>query len=343
MKLKTPADFAALARERGMKDADLKIGTVAATGLDPKLSAAVFAVPEGAVTPPVQGPFGWVILRAAKVIPGEMRTFDQVKDEIKANLVKARAAAKVTEIGNKLEDERGSGGTLAEAAMKLGLAVHHVTAVDRMGMTPEKSQADLPKVPQLLDTAFQTESGEDSDLFQSMDGQYFALKVNSVTPPAVKPLDSVREEVKEGFIADARAKLLQTKVQALSEEAKKSGGLADAGKAVGHPPVTSMPLKRGDMNDVFSPQLIGQMFAAPPGTVLTGPAGKGNGVVLTRVAKVIHPQPDLSSADYVNFRRTAAQQLSVTAIDSLAAAARKQAGVNIHQATVQRVLGDAPQ
>ena len=32
-----------------MKDADLKLGTVAATGLDPKLSVPVFAVPEGAV------------------------------------------------------------------------------------------------------------------------------------------------------------------------------------------------------------------------------------------------------------------------------------------------------
>jgi hypothetical protein len=85
------------------------------------------------------------------------------------------------------------------------------------------------------------------------------------------------------------------------------------------------------------------MFSAPPGTVVNGPAGKGNGVVLARVAKVIHPQPDVSSADYINFRRTAAQQLSVTAIDSLAAAARKEAGVNIHQATVQRVLGDTPQ
>jgi hypothetical protein len=104
-----------------------------------------------------------------------------------------------------------------------------------------------------------------------------------------------------------------------------------------------MPLKRGDMSDVFSMQLIAQLFAALPGAVVTGPAGSGNGIVLARVAKVIHPEPDLSSADYVNFRRTAAQQLSLTAVDSLAAAARKKAGVNVHQATVQRVLGDTPQ
>jgi peptidyl-prolyl cis-trans isomerase D len=342
-KIKTAADFTALARERGLKDEDLKLGTVAASGLDPKLSAPVFAVAEGGVTAPVQGPFGWVILRAAKVIPGEMKTFDSVKDEIKAGLVKARTGAKLTEVANKLEDERGGGGSLAEAAMKLGLTVHHVAAADRKGMTPEKSESEIAKVPVVLDQVFQTESGEDSDLFQSPDGQYFAVKVNSITPPAIRPLDSVREEVKEGFMTEARNKLLQAKVQRLADQAKSSNSLADAGKALGHAPVTSMPLKRGDMSDVFSAPLIGQVFASPPGTVVTGPAGQGNGIVLARAVKVVHPEPDVSSAEYVNFRRTATQQLSMTAVDSLAAAARLKAGVNIHQPTVERVLGDTTQ
>ena len=342
-KIKTAADFTAAARERGLKDEDLKLGTFASGGLDPKLSAAVFAVPEGGVTPPVQGPFGWVILRAAKVIPGENKSFDQVKDQIKADLVKARAGAKVTDIANAFEDSRGSGTPLAEAAMKQGLMVHHIAAVDRQGMTPEKADADIPKQPQFLDQVFRTETGEESDLFQSQDGQYFAVRVTGVTPPAVKPLDSVREEVKAGFAADIRSKLLQAKVQRLAEQAKKSGSLADAGKSLGHPPVRGMPLKRGEMNDVFSMNLMAQLFSVPPETIITGPTGKGNGYVIARVVSVDHPKPDLSSAEYTNFRRGAAQQLSETTVDSLAAAARKREGVNIHQATLQRVLGDTQQ
>jgi len=342
-KIRSGADFIQVAHERGLKDEDLKLGTFAPNGLDPKLSTAVFAVPEGGVTQAVQGPFGWVILRAAKVIPGENKSFDQVKDQIKTDLVKARAGAKVTDIANAFEDSRGSGTALAEAAMKQGLMVHHVAAVDRQGMTPEKANADIPKAPQFLDQVFRTETGEESDLFQSQDGQYFAVKVAGITPPAVKPLDSVREEVKEGFTTEARGKLLQTKVQSLADEAKKTGGLADAGKALGHAPVKGMPLKRGDMSDVFSMNFMGQLFGAPPGTIVTGPAGKGNGYVIARIVSVDHPQPDLGSPEYANFRKTAAQQLSETAVDSLAAATRKQAGVNIHQATLQRVLGDTQQ
>src|ERR1700704_3118695 len=246
-KIKTAAEFTAAARERGLKDEDLKLGTFPASGLDPKLSAAVFAVPEGGVTAPVQGPFGWVILRNAKIIPGESKTFDQVRDSLKADLVKARAGAKLTDIANAFEDSRGGGTPMADAATKTGL-------------TPEKTPADIPKQPQFLEQVFQTEAGEEGDLFQSEDGQYFAVKMTGVTAPAVKPLDSVREEVREGFTAEARGKLLQAKVQALAAQAMKTGNLAEAGKTVGHSPVTAIPMKRGEMNDVFSTALVGQLF-----------------------------------------------------------------------------------
>ena len=342
-KIKTGADFTAVAKERGLKDQDVKLGTLPATGLDPKLSAAVFAVPEGGVTAPVQGPFGWVILHAAKVIPGEMKTFDQVKDDIKTNLVKARVGAKLTEVANKLEDDRGSGDSLQEAAMKEGISLHHVASADRQGMTPERSQADIPKVPALLDRAFMTETGEESDLFQSEDGQYFAVKVNGVTPPAVRPLDSVREEVREALITDKRNQMLQAKVKAFTDQATKDNSLAGVGKALGRAPLTSQPLKRGDMSDVFSPQLIGTLFSTPAGVAVANNEAKGTGIVIARVTKVLHPEPDLSSAEYANFRRSAAQQLGLSTVDTVAAAAKKDAGVTIHQATVQRVLGDTPQ
>ena len=52
------------------------------------------------------------------------------------------------------------------------------------------------------------------------------------------------------------------------------------------------------------------------------PAGKGNGVVIARVVAVAHPEPDVSSAQYVQFRQTAAQQLTNTAVDTIAAASQ---------------------
>jgi peptidyl-prolyl cis-trans isomerase D len=342
-RIKNGNDFLAVARERGLKDEDINIGTKTEAQLDPKLSQAVFAVPQGGATAPVQGPFGWVILRAAKVTPGENKTLAEVKDQIKTDLVKTRSADKLKEIADKLEDARGGGGSITDAAMKVGLTIHHVAAADRKGMTPEDSKADMPADAQFLDTVFMTEAGDESDTFRTQDGQYFAVKVTSVTPPTLKPLDSVREQVREGYLKDARLKLLQEKVKTLADQATSEKNLAGVGKALGHAPVTSKPMKRGDTDDVFSTALMGQLFTSQQGSVVTGPAGKGDGIVIARVTGVSHPEPDVSSADYANFRRVIAQQLGETTVDTLAAASRQKVGVNVHQATIQRVLGSENQ
>src|SRR5882672_809472 len=342
-RIKTGADFATLAGERGLSAEDVKLGTFSAPAMDPRLSAVAFKVPAGGVTEPVQGPFGWVILRAARVVPGEDKSFNEVKDEIKAGLVKTRARAKLADVANAFEDQRGSGATIADVAMKLGLTVRHVVAADRNGTTPEGGKAEIPAQPVFMQQVFQTESGEEGDLFSTEDGASYAVKVTSTTPPAIKPLEQVREQVREGYLTEARNKLLQSKVQAFADQAMKAGSLAEVGKALRRAPLTSMPLKRAQTDDVFSSNLSTQFFAATPGAVVTGPAGKGTGYVIARVAKVAHPEPDVRGAEYAQFRQTAAQQLSETAVDSLAAAARKNAGVTVHQATVKRIVGEPQQ
>jgi peptidyl-prolyl cis-trans isomerase D len=339
-KIKSGTDFLAIAHDRGLKDADVKLGTFTKDKIDPKLSDAAFSLMQGQVSEPVQGPFGWVLLRATKVVPGLRKTFDEVKDQIRANLIKARAVGKVTDMANAFEDARGGGETLEQAAMKLGLSVSHVTDVDAMGKTPEGADAMLPD-PEILTQAYQTESGEESDLFQVTDGENFAVKVTSVKPPSVKPFDSVRELVKEDFLKDARAKLLDAKIESIAKQVKTDGGLDAAGKALGHAPVTSTALKRTETNDVFSAQLMGELFTVPKGGVVTGAAGKGNGMVVARVVSVTHPEPDVTSAGYQSFRNSAAQQLGETVVDTIAAAAREKSGVNIHQQTVDQVLGSA--
>jgi hypothetical protein len=128
-----------------------------------------------------------------------------------------------------------------------------------------------------------------------------------------------------------------------AEQTMKSGSLAEVGRALRRAPTTSMPMKRSQTDDVFSTELSNQLFAATPGGVFTGPAAKGGGYVVARVAKVERPEPDVSGAEYGNFRQTAGQELGRTAVDSLAAAARKDAGVSVHQATVDRILGGPQQ
>jgi len=339
-RIKAPEDFVTVARERGLSAEDMKLGTFTASAMDPRLSEAAFKLAEGASTPPVQGPFGWVILRAARVTPGQAKTFEEVEGQIRTTLTNQRTQAKMAELANAFEDDRSAGDTIAEAAMKHGLIVRQVVAADRNGMTPEGGVADIPLVPDFLEQVFQIETGDESDLFMTMEGGSYAVKMNSITPPAVKPLDQVREQVREAFMAEARTKLLQTRVQTLADEARKSGSLAEAGRALRRAPTTSMPLRRGQTDNVVSSALSAQIFGAAQGAIVTGAAASGGSQVIARVNNVIHPEPDVSAMEYEQFRQTAAQQLSETVVDTMASAARTDAGVTIHDATLQRILGE---
>lgn len=339
-RIKAFADFAAVARERGLSADDQKLGTFTAASIDPRLRDDAFMTAQGASSAPVQGPFGWVILHVARVVPGQSKTFDEVKDQIRTTLANQRTQAKMAEVANAFEDDRAAGDTIAEAAMKHGLIVRQIVAADRNGMTPEGGVADIPLVPDFLDQVFQIETGDESDLFMTMEGGAYAVKMNSITPPAVKPLDQVREQVREAFIADARTKLLQTRTQALADEARKSGSLAEAGRALKRAPTTSMPLRRGQADNVVSQALSNQIFGVTQGSIVTGAAASGNGQLIARVVNVVHPEPDVSAMEYEQFRQTASQQLSETVVDTMAQAARTDAGVTIHDATLQRIIGE---
>ena len=79
----------------------------------------------GEVSEPVQGQFGVALVKVGKIEPGAMPSYESVADRIKNEIATERARAKVAELHNKMEDERGGGASVVEAAQKLGLDGRH--------------------------------------------------------------------------------------------------------------------------------------------------------------------------------------------------------------------------
>jgi len=339
-KLTTDGSFTALAAEKGLKDADVKLGTLPKSGLDPKLADAVFAVAEGGITAPVEGPFGWVILRAAKVNPGESKPFEELTETLRANLVKAKAIGRVAEIANAFEDARAGGAALPDAAKTQGLTVHSIAAVERSGLTPDGAKAALPAAPAFLERVFATESGEESDLFESEDGTYYAVKIAGVTPTALKPLDQVRDAVRAGWISEAKGKALEARVQQLAAQAGKAGTLAQASAALGRSPSVSTDMRRDQPNETFGTPVLSQVFSVPQGGVVFGPGAKAGTYLIARVTSVTHKQPDTTSAEYAQFRQSMGQQLGEDLVAGVINAAKKRARVSINEKTLQSVTGE---
>src|SRR4029077_2847490 len=130
-----------------------------------------------------------------KIEPAAMPTYESIAAELKKEIASERARSKVAELRDKMEDERGGGASVIEAAQKLGLAAVTIDTVDRSGRLPSGQPA--PNIPRGLDVVsqgFGSDVGVDNDPIQ-FNGGYVWYDVVAITPSRERSLDEVKDQV----------------------------------------------------------------------------------------------------------------------------------------------------
>src|SRR5260221_8442884 len=176
--------FDDLAKEPEITDKLVDLGTVTkADIIDPAVANAAFNLAEGAVSGPVTGRFGTVMLRVLKIEPSSSKSFAEVESDLKRGIAAERAKAEVNKVRDKIDEELGGGAQLEEIAKKLNLKLRTIEAVDRSGRTPEgEPVADLPTGVDVINSAFSTEIGNENDPLQLPGGGFIWYDVANVTP-----------------------------------------------------------------------------------------------------------------------------------------------------------------
>ncbi|MGD0144086.1 MAG: SurA N-terminal domain-containing protein [Rhizomicrobium sp.] len=331
--------FADIAAARGLKAADINQGTETESDLGADRGPAAFAVPTGGVTKPVKFIVGWVLIHVTKVTPGVNKTFDDVKASLRQDALKKLAENKLTDVVNAFEDARAGGDTLADAAKKVGMHVVHVPAVDQNGLAPDGTKAPIPPEPEFLPQVFKAEVGDEGDPFGAADEHQFVLKVNGVTPPKLRSLDSVRAEVTADWIAQERTRRLAEKAKALAAQATAAHSLADVAAALHVPAQSSGALARETATDTFPRPLVDDIFATPATDAVFGPTANGDSYIVALVTGIAHPPVPLGDPRYQQFVSQLSEELQRDTVHSLALGARKKATVTINRKQVDQVIG----
>ena len=162
------------------------------SSLDPAVGDAVFALPAGEISQPIQGRLGTSIVKFDKIEPGNEANYASLAGDIKREIAIERARVKVADLRDKMEDERGGGASVIDAAQKLGLTAVTIDAVDRSGRAP--SGQPVSSIPQGLDVvsqAFNTDVGVNNNSI-SFKGGYVWYDVLAITPSRDRNLDEVR-------------------------------------------------------------------------------------------------------------------------------------------------------
>ena len=181
----------------------------------------------------MQGRFGVALVKVGKIEPGTIPTYEGMAAQVKKEIATERARAKIVELYNKMEDERGGGASVVEAAQKLGLTTVTIEAVDRSGRMPNGQPVqNIPRGLEVVSQAFSSDVGVDNEPIQ-FNGGYVWYEVLGITPSRERNLDEVRDQVEAKWRQDQVSTRLRAKATEIVQKLDTGGKLADEAASVG--------------------------------------------------------------------------------------------------------------
>lgn len=194
---KPGADFAALAKanseDPGSKEHGGDLGWVERGAMVKPFEDALFAMQAGEVTGPVKTDFGYHVLLLREKKGGESRSFEEVRDQLAAEQLKADNERAFTDLSGRLVDLVYKNPTSLEGpAKEMGLPVQ------TLGPFTRTTASGIAANPAVLRAAFSdilTQDGTVSDPIEIAPNHNVMIRVTDHSPEQALPLVKAREQV----------------------------------------------------------------------------------------------------------------------------------------------------
>jgi len=339
-RIESGLSFEDLAKERNLNSADVDLGLVAKSGiLDSAIADAAFSLSSGEVSQPVKGRFGVTLVKVGTIQPGIEPSYESVAQELKKDIATERARNEVATLRDKMEDERGGGASVIEAAQKLGLNPVTVEAVDRSGLTPDGQPVkSIPPGLNVVAQAFNSDVGVDNDPIQYKGG-YVWYDVLGITPPRDRSLDEVKDKVEARWREDEIANRLRTKATEMVQKLGQGGKLADEASSLGLKVETASGFRREGSVPGVPEGLITAAFRTAKDAAGQTPGTGGTEWFVFRVTDVTTPPVDLASSEMKNLKDTLQRSMSDEQLAQYVARLQKDIGTSINEVALAQATG----
>ncbi|WP_018320271.1 SurA N-terminal domain-containing protein [Bradyrhizobium sp. WSM2793] len=331
--------FEDLGKERGLSASDVDLGLVTKSSLAAAVGDAAFALPVGEISQPIQGGLGVAIVRVDKIEPGKEADYASLAGDIKREIATERARVKVADLRDKMEDERGGGASVIDAAQKLGLTAVTIDAVDRSGRAPNgQPVANIPQGLDVVSQAFNTDVGVDNDSI-SFKGGYVWYDVLAITPSRDRNLDEVRDQVEARWRQDQIATKLKAKATEMVQKLEAGGKLADEAAAIGAKVETATGFKRDDTPAGVPAAVVSAAFRTAKDGVGQTPVTGGTEVIVFRVTDIVEPAVDAASDAIKKLKESLDRAQTEEQVASYVNKLETDIGTTINQAAFAQVTG----
>jgi peptidyl-prolyl cis-trans isomerase D len=332
--------FEDLAKERGLKASDVDLGMVAKSGIiDSAIANVAFSLPSGEVSQPVQGQFGIALVKIGKIEPGVQVSYESVAANLKKEIAADRGRKLVGELRDKMEDERGGGASVIEAAQKLKLAAVTIDAVDRSGRQPDgQPVANIPHGLDVVSQAFNSDVGVDNDPI-SYGGGYVWYDVLGITPSRERTLDEVKDQVEARWRDDQITSRLRAKATEMVQKIDAGGKFADEAAAAGLKVETAAGFKRDGSPPGLPTSVVAAAFRTAKDGAGQTPGSAPSEWIVFRVTDITVPPVDLASDDMKKLKETLERGLTDEQVAQYVTKVESDIGTSVNPAALAQVTG----
>ena len=289
---KNPADFAKIAKEKsqdpGSAEMGGDLGVVEKGAFVAPVENAIAKLKQGEISGVVESEFGYHIITVTNVTPAAIKSLDEVKGEITAELTKAKMSKKFSELAEVFSDTvYEQSDSLKPVADKLKLQVQTVSNLSR---TPSPALGDSPvnnaKFLQAIFSADALKNKRNTEAVEVAPSTLVAGRVVEFKPAAKRPLAEVEPMIRQAVTMQEALSLARKAGEAKMAAVKASGDAA--GFAA---PTVVARTKQPTINPAAAMAVLKADVTKLPAYVGVEVPGQGYGVY--RIAKVTLPaQPD---------------------------------------------------
>lgn len=258
---------------------------------DSAIAEAVFSMAANAPARAVQGQLApWTVVKVTGITASTAPNLAQARAQLVQELALEEASDLLQAAISSFEEARAAGTPVVEAARAAGLPTTTIAAIDAQGRTPQGQQVEgLPE--DMVQVAFETAEGEASDFLPVGDADV-VVAVTGVTPSTVRPLEEVRAELVQAWLARERGRRLREIGDDVTAAINAGGNFAAVAREHRlNVLVRSQDIDRQTASQLPVRELAGQMFSARQGQAVTSLRPDGGAIFIAYVEAITRTDP----------------------------------------------------
>jgi peptidyl-prolyl cis-trans isomerase D len=345
-RLKAGLAWSALLEERKLTLADVDLGNKTRAELaDRAIAEAAFALAENAISAPVQGTFGSVLVRVTAIEPGATPEFASLHETLLADVRASKLAndrelrRKLDEVHDKIEELRSAGKGLQQVATELNRSLIVIEASDAQGR--DKAGEPIPQLPDAADVlraVFQSDRGVDNEGIRTRENGYVWFEIQTVEGARERSFDEVKALVEDVWRNDEAARQTTESANAFLKRLEAGETLeAIAAELGGSIEVTENVTRNG--NAAIGASAAATAFALPPGRYAVAATGQGTDRMILRVDAVSVPEFKLADAESQSLKTQLDSALSGEILAQYVARLQRELGVTINERALAIATG----